>query len=230
MTFRKLFASSTFFLIFASTTALAQQADTPPQEVDEIISSGTIRGGDPAMSAFFSGDFETAEIEFEKNFRNLKRADMIIRESAEATRGNAALTDVRAGTPQIGSQGGAVSGKASTQINLSGLNINSRETGEGVKSGTDRGFQLYMMGLSQIQLKKYAEAKNSLRRALVLNKGIYDAHMRLGVLYLRDGEIDKARKEYKKLQKIDRRCKNICDGKDDVALGLKVLGLAIKHS
>jgi len=229
MTFKKTFTFA-LLLNLASTNAVAQDTQTPPQEIDEIISSGTIRGGDPAMSAFFNGDFETAEIEFKKNYRNLKRADMIVAESAAVTRGNAVLTDVRAGTPQVGSQGGAVSGKASTQINLSGLNINNRETGEGVKSGTNRGFQLYMIGLSQIQLKKYSEAKDSLRRALVLNKGIYDAHMRLGVLYLRDGEIDKARKEYSKLQKIDRRCKNTCERKDDVALGLEILGAAIKQS
>lgn len=212
---------------FLATPIFAQTATSEP---DEIVSEGTIRGGDPAMGAFFSGDFETAEIEFKKNFRKLKRADMVLDNSAAATRGNAVFSDVRAGTPQVGAQGGAISGPGKTQINFSGLNLKERREGDGVLSGKDPGFQLYMIGLSQIQLKKYDEAKVSFKRALSLNKGLYDAHMRLGVLYLRDGQTKEARKQYKKLNKLNDRCKNTCSGKDDIALGLDVLGSALKQS
>lgn len=219
-----------YSLVILGVSAPIGFAQTPTNELDEVVATGTIRGGDPAMSAFFNGDFETAEIEFEKNFRKIKRNEMVLKDSVAATRGNAALSDVRAGTPDVGGQGGAVSARGRTQVNLSSLTLNVRKKGEGVLSGNDPGFQLYMAGLSQIQLKKYDAAKDSLRRAIVMNKRIYDAHMRLGVLYLRDGEIAKARKQYKKLEQADRRCKNICDGKDDIQLGLQVLGGALRQS
>jgi len=43
---------------------------------DEVVATGTLRGADPAMGAFFSGDYATAEVEFEKNFRRIKRSEM----------------------------------------------------------------------------------------------------------------------------------------------------------
>ena len=193
-------------LLFAGTAA-AQDADPS----DEVVSKGTIQT-DPAMSAFRSGDFATAEIEFEKNAFCALRATRNFQSGVEAARDNSITANVAAdavGAPQVsGGQGGVTITQATPslapQFNSSSFKNKDSET---KRTCEDRGFQLYMKGLSQLKLGKTAEAKVSLARAANMRKNLYDAHFRLSLLEYQDGNIDKANKQLKKLQKLESRFK-----------------------
>lgn len=187
-------------------------AQTAPVD-DEVIATGTLRGGDAAMGAFFSGDFETAEIEFQKNFRRLKRADMNLRDNI-ASVGNTAITgEVQNGLGATSSSGGgaAAATGADTSINYGSLTMRARRDGEGVTSGTDMGFQLYMTAMSQLKLRKYEQARDNFRTAIAMNKSLYDARLRLGILDLRAGDIQAAKKQLRRLEGQLRKCNDVCD-------------------
>jgi len=67
-----------------------------------------------------------------------------------------------------------------------------------------------MIGLSQIQLNKYDDAKISFIRAIRLNKKLYDARTRLGLIYLSEANFDEARYQLIKLNDARMRCKHKC--------------------
>lgn len=217
--------------LLAVSTALipaAAFAQTPPVE-DEVVTTGTIRGGDPAMGAFFRGDFETAEIEFQKNFRRLKRADMNLRDNI-ASVGNTAITgEVQNGLGATSSGGGgaAASTGADTSINYGSLTMRAQRDGEGVTSGTDMGFQLYMTAMSQLKLRKYEEARENFKTAIAMNKSLYDARLRLGLLDLRAGDIDGARQQLRRLDGQLRKCNDACDEVVEMRAAREVLSSAI---
>jgi hypothetical protein len=51
---------------------------------DEVIANGTrVTGQHDGMDAFFNGDFETAEIEFEREFKGLRRFERARESAAE---------------------------------------------------------------------------------------------------------------------------------------------------
>lgn len=207
--------------------SLAQSA---PIE-DEVIVTGTIRGGDPAMGAFFSGDYETAKVEFEKNFRRIKRDEMQMQNNARAASNNTFGSELIAGPGTTSASGGTSDVQnESVSPNLSALAGRARRTGEGVTSGTDLGFQIYMVGMSQLQLKEYDPAKDSFRQALGLNKSLYDARLRLGLLELRDGNIEGAQKQMTGLRKSVKRCRNVCSEKVELLDAEAVLLSALEKT
>ena len=182
------------------------------QAVDEIISRGSIQT-DPAMSAFRSGDFATAEIEFDRNAFCALRAERNFTSSVEAARDSSISANLAAdavSTPQpSGGQGGVLIVEAAPapapQFNSSNFKTKDSDT---KRTCEDRGFQLYMRGLSQLKLGKTAEAKKSLARAANMRKNLYDAHFRLSLLEFQDGNLKEANKEFKKLKKLQSRYKS----------------------
>lgn len=191
--------------LMISTAATAQDAEP----VDEIIARGSIQT-DPAMSAFRAGDFETAEIEFDKNAFCALRAERNFTSGVERARDSSIRSNVAAdaaGSSQVsGGPGGVVVVDATpaptAQFNASTFKNKESETR---RTCEDRGFQLYMRGLSQLKLGKRAEAKESLSRAANMRKNLYDAHFRLSLLEYQDGNLEKANKQFKKLQKLQSR-------------------------
>jgi tetratricopeptide (TPR) repeat protein len=190
---------------------------------DEVVATGTLQR-DPAMSAFLAGDFVTAEIEFKRNAFCALRAERGFSSGVEAARESSLRTELSAGgnsaAQPVDGQGGAGAGagiNVPTAAPSAGLNFTDRQKDEDAQRRTcnERGFQLYMTGLSQIKLGKNKDAKESLTRAVVLRKSIYDAHFRLGLLEYQDGNIKKAKQQYKKLRKLEARCKR-CDYRDDI--------------
>jgi len=185
----------------------AQEAEP----VDEIISRGSIQQ-DPAMSALHAGDFATAEIEFDKNAFCALRAERNFISGLETARDSSITANVAAdavGPPQVtGGQGGVSIAEAgpppAAQFNSSNFKKNKSAT---KRTCEDRGFQLYMKGLSQLKLGKREEAIESLARAAAMRKNLYDAHFRLSLFAYQDGEIRKAKKELKKLRKLQSRYK-----------------------
>lgn len=196
--------------------------------VDEIISTGTIvTGQHEGMDAFFRGDFETAEIEFEKEFKSLKRFERARENAAQdaALSADRAFLEVSAGN-NAGSSANALGGSAPGQSSNSAAAVNSGVTSnftnrrkegrtlltDGKVTYEDFGLTRYMSGLSEIKLGKYQEAKSSLKQSLRYDESNYDARMRLGLLNVMDSDFEKAADQLEALDKQRRRCERIdCD-------------------
>jgi len=223
MKLRTLFALSAALTFCLSAPASAQSNAQDNEPEDEVIATGTLQR-DPAMSAFMAGDFVTAEIEFKRNAFCALRAERGFSSGVEAARESNLRTELTAGgnsAPQpVDGQGGAGAGAgitAPTAAPSAGLNFTDRQKDEDAQRRTcdERGFQLYMTGLSQLKLGKNKEAKESLTRAVVLRKSIYDAHFRLGLLEFQDGNVKKAKQQYVKLRKLESKCKR-CEYRADI--------------
>jgi len=180
---------------------------------DEIISRGTIQT-DPAMSAWNAGDYATAEVEFKRNALCALRAERNFISSVESARENATRSTVGSGVADtIGGSpapGGGAGGNATTASPSTRLQSNNfkNKFSETKRSCYNRGFQIYMTALSQLKLGKRSDAKASFKRAAAMRKDLYDAHFRLGLLEYQDGNLDKSKKHFKKLKKLESRYKS----------------------
>ncbi|MEP3653799.1 MAG: tetratricopeptide repeat protein [Litorimonas sp.] len=201
-----------------------QSADVP----DEVIATAR-KQSDPAMSAFLSGDYETAEIEFDKNAFCALRVERNFRAGLDTAQQNSIRSDVAGDSiapPQpSGGQGGVVIIPSSPTVSsVNTINSsNFRKPGSETKrTCEDRGFQVYMKGLSQLELGKTAEAKKTLSQATKIHRTLYDAHFKLSLLEYQEGNLEEAQKELKKLRKIADRCKR-CAAKPEIEGQVKYL-------
>jgi len=215
-----------FFGLLAGIPALAQQTSQPGTQIetveDEIIVTGT-KQTDPAMSAFLAGDYATAEIEFDRNAFCALRVTRNFEAGRESAREGAIRSEVGPNIDfsQDSTAGGSTRGSTPTaglstpQINTQN-NANIRNS-EKTKKRTceNRGFQIYMKGLSQLELGKQSEAKKTLAQATKIHRTLYDAHFKLALLEYQEGNTERAKKELKKLKKIAARCKR-CDAKPEI--------------
>lgn len=206
-------------------SALAQ--DSEP--MDEIIVRGT-KQTDPAMSAFLAGDFETAEIEFERNAVCAHRVERNFAAGVEGARDSSIRSDAFADSVAPLQPSGGIGGASastpqvpsvapSTSVNSSDFQKNKAELS---RTCEDRGYQIYMMGMSQLQLGKREEAKEAFERAANIHRTLYDAYFRLSLMEYQDGDIKKAEKRFKSLQKIADRCKR-CEAKNEIEAQVQYL-------
>lgn len=207
-------------------------AQTAPQTEDEVISRGQLRGSDLAMDAFLRGDYAVAEIEFQKNFEALRRNKRLKDDAFLQARDNLRAGDINNLSLQSASSDGRTAGPPLASASSAAVNVNRQKEIKGeniISSGRDIGIQLYMKGLSQIQLKKYDEAKTSFKSALKLSKSLHlhDARFRLGLLELRDGHVDKAQDQLRALEKLAKRCRRRCEQKKEVQDSLNNLRSAL---
>lgn len=246
-TFRGLKYSLSIAFFSAFAIAVSAQDSTSSESasgepVDEIIVRGTtVWESHEGLDAFKKGDFEKAEIEFEKEFKSLKRA--------QSSRENAAIAadigfdraqDIGQASVGGGGSGGPGGGPPPQASNVTvpdlGVNGNfsSRRSqgqtvlNDGRVTQEDFAFSKYMSGLSEIKLGKYAEAKKSLKSSLNFDKGNYDARMRLGLLYVLENDFDKAADQLEALEKQRAKCetKN-CDEYDNILTSAKTLAKGI---
>ncbi|MEP4052141.1 MAG: tetratricopeptide repeat protein [Litorimonas sp.] len=203
-----------------------QSADVP----DEVIATAR-KQTDPAMSAFLSGDYETAEIEFDKNAFCALRVERNFRAGVEGARdasirstlaGNIDTPQQTTGGPGAGAGAGAAAGAGPTAVSINGVNSSDFQTSNKRRTCEDRGFQVYMKGLSQLELGKTAEAKKTLSQATKIHRTLYDAHFKLSLLEYQEGNLDAAQKQLKKLRKIAARCKR-CAAKPEIEGQVKYL-------
>ena len=205
---------------FSISPAIAQQSAATAEPIDEVIATGTLQR-DKAMAAFLSGDFATAEVEFNRNAFCALRATRNLRAGIESARDSTVRADVGAAVdtaPQpTGGPGGASVATAPTTAPTIRINSSDFQKDESLspRTCTDRGYQLYMAGLSQVKLGKTAEAKESFTRAVVLRKSIYDAYFRLSLLEYQDGNIKKAKKQFKQLRRLQSKCRK-CEFEEEI--------------
>lgn len=174
--------------LFIAAPAFAQ--DPEPDAAQTSVSAGdtiTVTGWrDRALDAFMRGDFVTAEEEFGENLSCIQRQRTLLEWAiqdaiADAGRGNQGIS----------------------------LTISPQQPGEiAERTCFAPEWQLYMMGLSEIQLGRLQEAKYSLGRAARMSNDelMFDAHFRVGLLELLDGNVDLAEQRLRRLRSIQRNC------------------------
>ena len=225
----------------ASLPAYGQQPTTEPEvqsaDVPDVVIATGRKQTDPAMSAFLSGDFETAEIEFDKNAFCALRTERNFRSGVEAARddsirstlaGNINTPAQPTGGPGAGAGVGAAAGAGVGAVQINGINSSDFQRNNKRRTCENRGFQVYMKGLSQLELGKTAEAKATLSQATKIHRTLYDAHFKLSLLEYQDGNLDEAQKELKKLRKIAARCKR-CDAKPEIEGQVKYLNTLLNQ-
>ena len=132
------------------------------------------------------GDFATAEVEFKKNVRCIRRNELQQDYAFD-----------RASLPQAGT---------ADMPNIPNLPLRPDQIAE--RTCYSKEWQLYMIGLSQIQLGRFAEAKKTLYSVMRMSKEdlLFDAHYRVGLLELLEGDIESANRRLDHLTKMQRKC------------------------
>jgi hypothetical protein len=171
---------------------------------------------DRALDAFLRGDFATAEVEFQKNERCIRRNELQFQYAlwqADPT---------RASLP-----GGAGAGNAP---NIHNLPLRPDQIAE--RTCHSKEWQRYMIGLSQIQLGRFAEAKKSLYSVMRMSKEdlLFDAHYRVGLLELLEGNVESANRRLVHLTRMQRSCQargSRCEVSADLELATSYLSHAV---
>ncbi|NHK28524.1 hypothetical protein FF098_011455 [Parvularcula flava] len=241
MTFGKFILSAAFglaALAFMPAHAMqdedAPASEPPTQEEEDVI---TIFGGGPrdeAMAAFMRGDYPTAELEFGKNLRCAERVEMMEDFAYESARGNQTAADAGAG-----GSAPAGGGDLTAQSRPSGTDYNSGQRPDeediAARSCDMPAYQIYMIGMSQVKQGKNAEAKANFYRVIAMSKDerFFDAHYRIGLLELLDGNVDKAEERLAHLKVLQERCQRRgerCEWRDELDEAVAFLDAAVTNA
>lgn len=217
------FTTSVFFtlgLSILTSNALAQESQQVDNKIERIEVTASFN--DAAMKAFSQGQFDIAEIEFKKNATCARIAENNKRAAINGLVNNSLVNELSVAHAEIDtSQEGANSATRDTGTSSvtqgSGASFGKLITVEKIqkRTCTNRGFQLYMVGMSQIQLGQVKEAEENFETGVFLNKNLYDAHHRLALMKLLRGDKDGAQGELTSMKKILNRCRK-CDVRDEI--------------
>lgn len=195
---------------YADEPAGDASAANQSEEQQVVVVEGWRR--DRALDAFLRGDFATAEVEFRKNLECVQRHE---RNFEYALRQG--LIEMARGFPNAF---------------IHNLPKNPDEIRE--RTCYSKEWQLYMLGLSQIQLGRFDEAKKSLSSATRLSKEelFYDAHYRVGLLELMEGDVESADRRLAHLTKMARSCsaRSKCEVKADMEVATAYLTRAVANA
>ena len=214
--------------------AVAQDAEDEEEDVIIILGPGK---RDKAMDAYLKGDYATAEVEFELNLKCAERVEMLEEFAIEQSYSDAVAAEAGGGQAPSGfGDDGGIKIYDTPQETAGFYGANPRNPDE-IKERTceEPAWQLYMIALSQIQLGKLAEAKANLYRVIALSRNPYffDAHYRIALLELLDGNIDKAEKRQKTLIVLQGRCHRRgerCDFREEIDEDVAYLEVAIARA
>ncbi|MEQ3746246.1 MAG: hypothetical protein ABNH53_08450 [Henriciella sp.] len=209
----------------------AQDAEESEKVLDSVVVKGT--QNDAAMAAFRAGDYATAEVEFLDNAMCALRRERNTIASIDSARTNAARAEVFADA--VSGDSGANSrgaGAGQGQDIPTGIASASGVAARNIQTELDRtcekrGRQLYFAGLSQIQLGKTDEALRNFESATVASKVLYDAHYKIGLIKLLNGDRKSAASELKDIERILKRCKK-CEARQEIVDRRDHLSKAIK--
>jgi tetratricopeptide (TPR) repeat protein len=177
---------------------------------------------DRALDAFLRGDFATAEVEFKKNVRCIRRNELQL----EYALRQGMIDLARANFPNA-------AGVAYAPPNIHNLPLRPDQITE--RTCYNKEWQLYMIGLSQIQLGRFAEAKKSLSSVMRMSKEdlLFDAHYRVGLLELLEGDVEGANRRLTHLTKMERSCRargTRCEVHADLEAATSYLSRAVAHA
>ena len=209
------------------TASVCAQSE-PDNDLEEVIVTEYVQS-DAAMTAFRAGDFVKAEVEFLDNAKCALRQERQFLASANSQR-----TNIDRAANATAAQGSNVSVSAGAGGTVSVTSAPAGANDPGVTSGLatagqsrfnettsadrtceNRGFQLYMAGLSQIQLGKRDRALDNFQRATVLSKVLYDAHYKIGLISILDEDMPEAKDQLRSIGSILKRCKK-CSARPEI--------------
>ena len=198
----------------------AVQDDPQTNNNDEDIENITVtaRAGDAAMQAFNAGNFELAEIKFKENERCALRVERNRQAFIEGVRESQISQEVNGGGVNTGSSmtdsnAARVEGKSS----MNAIAAKTQKAEDKVRENTceNRAFQIYMAGMSQLQLGRAEDAEASFERAVALSQIQYDAHYRLALMKLLRQDKSGAEGHLEAINSILKRCYN-CDAREEI--------------
>lgn len=214
-TLRSISTISVVFLSFvlvvhAQDNNISDQDNKEDKDIERITVTGRI---DAAMQAFNSGDFQLAEIKFKENAFCTRQAERDKRRLMDSMQ-NAAINQEVSGNPSLDPS-------FSTSSNpKESISVRKRTC-------KDRGFQLYMAGLSQLQLDRPADAEDSFERAISLRSKLYDAHYRLALIKLLRKDTEGVEEHLSSIEKTLIKCDN-CDVHDEILVRINFLKKALR--
>ena len=201
-------------------------------EAEDVI---VVRGRrSRGMAAFEAGDYATAEVEFQKNARCALRKernraaalDQIQSNQTTQALGDAGARGVQ-GNPTGPGAAAAPPPPPSSPSFVPPAGMRAEGTDDTLDCG-NRAFQLYMRGLSQLQLGKIDEAEESFRRAGDLDRDLYDAQYRLGLIAILRGDEEAARWRLGAVERILRRCRRRCENRAEIVARRDHLASALR--
>ncbi len=212
--------------------AQAQENENPDERVLDTVEVLGIQN-DAAMAAFRAGDFETAEVEFLDNAMCALRRERNVFNSIQSAQNNSTRADLfasaNANVDSGASSRGATAGSGAQSA--TGVAALDSVAARNIQSTYDRtcekrARQLYFAGLSQIQLGKTNEALRNFERATTDSKILYDAHYKIALIKLLNGDTKTAQSELKKIEGILKRCRD-CEAKQEIVERRDHLKMAI---
>jgi hypothetical protein len=218
--------------VYAQQNTQLDNVEQEKEEIERIIVSGS--NFDAAKRAFNAGDFELAEIEFKKNAKcalRVERNKQALVTGLQNSSINNSLQNTASMQSGSSSQGGSVSNSganlSTVTSSVGGKSANQTESTT-VRNRTcnNRGYQLYMTGLSQIQLGRVDEAEKNLKTASFLNKNIYDAHYRLALMQLLRDDKTGAQKRLSNIQGVLNRCRD-CEAREEIIVRIDFIEKAL---
>jgi tetratricopeptide (TPR) repeat protein len=186
-------------------------ATDEPEDVVVVRGYGRV---DNAQRAFEAGDYVTAEIEFGKNAMcALRRERNLIASVETAQRDSLRAENTQNNQPSdtgASSRGATADSRPVTTpgVIVSGSVREDREESPTGYTCEDRGYQLYMKGLSQLQLGKIDEARENFERATVINSMLFDAHYRIGLIAMLEGDRNEVERRIRRIETVQRRCRD----------------------
>jgi tetratricopeptide (TPR) repeat protein len=168
------------------------------------------------MAAFMRGDYAAAEIGFNENLRCIQRVERVQELAYDQAIANSITAEVNAQSPSAGSiPGQNIESAAARQLSTMPQGYNTRRRDNRplpVREHTceQPEWQHYMIGLSQIQLGRLEEARQSFYRTITLSKhrNLYDAYFRIGLLELvLNNDVARAERQLEALE----RMQNVCE-------------------
>ncbi len=206
--------------LFSGPLFAAVQDDPQTNNNDEDIENITVtaRAGDAAMQAFNAGNFELAEIKFKENERCALRVERNRQAFIEGVRESQISQEVNGGGVNTGSSmtdsnAARVEGNSS----MNAIAAKTQKAEDKVRENTceNRAFQIYMAGMSQLQLGRAEDAEASFERAVALSQIQYDAHYRLALMKLLRQDKSGAEGHLEAINSILKRCYN-CDAREEI--------------
>lgn len=201
--------------------AQEETSDSPTGE--RVLDTVTVTAiqNDAAMAAFQAGDYVTAEVEFLDNAMCALRRERNLTASIENARISADRAETFANS--VGGDSGATSQGANAGSGTdipTGIAATSGIAARNVQTDFDRtcearGRQLYFAGLSQIQLGKTDDALRNFERATSVTKVLYDAHYRIALINLLEGDTKSAERQLAKIEGILKRCRR-CEARQEI--------------
>nr|WP_136251488.1 tetratricopeptide repeat protein [Ningiella ruwaisensis] len=218
------------YSVFAQERLSSGNPTNPNQQdndVEEIEVTG--QAGDAALQAFAAGNFELAEIKFSENAECALRVERNKRAFIQDMQ-NAQINQSLSGAASSNNPSGSA---PSTPINSTSSMASSFD-GRGSapvrdKTCENRGYQLYMVGMSQLQLGRSEEAEENFERAVNINKRLHDAVFRLALMKLLRDDSEGASDHLQELHRLLKKCHN-CESFDKIQANIDFLERAIQGS